>query len=226
MSPISAWNGRSTRKSGGRAPPGDRHQGRGFRGPATMRRDGPPVVWLRVGNTTRDLLLRIVNAALPDIVAALESGETVVEVIEEAGLRYFERRLTVLPIWIKFLVPRSRFGWRCSAGRGGGGECGPRSLACHPREAPGGAAPYVTGRARPEAAGPGNRALPWARTNRLSQSRYGRLANALAPPGASSCPRASGERASLSKGRKAKEEKRDGDAWRRISRPGCGALAD
>lgn len=47
-----------------------------------MRRDGPPVVWLRVGNTMRDLLLRIVSAALPDIVAALESGETLVEVIE------------------------------------------------------------------------------------------------------------------------------------------------
>jgi len=47
-----------------------------------MRGDGPAVVWLRIGNTTREHLLRIVTAALPDIVAALEGGEVLVEVIE------------------------------------------------------------------------------------------------------------------------------------------------
>ena len=41
---------------------------------------GPPLVWLRVGNTTRDALLERIAAVWPDIVAALERGDTVIEV--------------------------------------------------------------------------------------------------------------------------------------------------
>ncbi len=41
---------------------------------------GPPVVWVRLGNTRRAELLRRMEAALPEIVAALERGETLVEI--------------------------------------------------------------------------------------------------------------------------------------------------
>jgi len=43
--------------------------------------DGPAVVWLRVGNTRRAALLTRVEAELPAIVAALERGETLIEVV-------------------------------------------------------------------------------------------------------------------------------------------------
>jgi predicted nuclease of predicted toxin-antitoxin system len=42
---------------------------------------GPAVVWLRVGNTRRAVLLARVEADLPAIVAALERGETLVEIV-------------------------------------------------------------------------------------------------------------------------------------------------
>ena len=42
--------------------------------------DGPAVVWLRLGNTRRAALLNRVEADLPAIVAALERGETLVEI--------------------------------------------------------------------------------------------------------------------------------------------------
>jgi predicted nuclease of predicted toxin-antitoxin system len=45
-----------------------------------LRSDGPAIVWVRLGNTTKNTLLRVMTAALPQIVAALESGEVVVEV--------------------------------------------------------------------------------------------------------------------------------------------------
>lgn len=45
-----------------------------------LRSVGPSIVWVRIGNTTRDELLRIMNSALPEILAALERGESVVEV--------------------------------------------------------------------------------------------------------------------------------------------------
>ena len=45
-----------------------------------LRSDGPAIVWVRVGNTTRDVLLRVMAAALPQGVAALERGEAVIEV--------------------------------------------------------------------------------------------------------------------------------------------------
>ncbi len=43
--------------------------------------DGPAVVWLRVGNTRRAPLLARVQAELPAIVAALERGESLIEVL-------------------------------------------------------------------------------------------------------------------------------------------------
>lgn len=42
--------------------------------------DGPAVVWLRLGNTTRAALLRTLDPLLPEILAALESGERLIEV--------------------------------------------------------------------------------------------------------------------------------------------------
>jgi predicted nuclease of predicted toxin-antitoxin system len=41
---------------------------------------GPAVVWLRLGNVSNDVLIAAVMAALPEIVAAIEAGEGVVEV--------------------------------------------------------------------------------------------------------------------------------------------------
>jgi predicted nuclease of predicted toxin-antitoxin system len=41
---------------------------------------GPAVVWLRVGNTRKAALLARVETDLPTIVAALERGETLIEV--------------------------------------------------------------------------------------------------------------------------------------------------
>jgi len=46
-----------------------------------LRSVGPSIVWVRIGNTTREELLRIMKSALPEIMAALERGERVVEVI-------------------------------------------------------------------------------------------------------------------------------------------------
>ena len=43
--------------------------------------EGPAVVWLRVGNTRRATVLARVDAELPAIVAALERGETLIEVV-------------------------------------------------------------------------------------------------------------------------------------------------
>jgi predicted nuclease of predicted toxin-antitoxin system len=45
-----------------------------------LQPNGPCVVWVRVGNTTRDALVKAISSALPAIIAALERGETVVEV--------------------------------------------------------------------------------------------------------------------------------------------------
>ncbi len=45
-----------------------------------LRSDGPSVVWVRIGNTTRDVLLRAMSSALPNIIAALDHGEAIVEV--------------------------------------------------------------------------------------------------------------------------------------------------
>ena len=43
--------------------------------------DGPAIVWLRLGNTRRAALLTRIEAELPAIIAALERGETLIEVV-------------------------------------------------------------------------------------------------------------------------------------------------
>jgi len=43
--------------------------------------DGPPVVWLRVGNTGKRALLDWLTPLLPSIEAALAAGEKLVEVV-------------------------------------------------------------------------------------------------------------------------------------------------
>jgi len=42
--------------------------------------DGPPVVWVRIGNTTRRALMERFAERFPVIIAALERGETIVEI--------------------------------------------------------------------------------------------------------------------------------------------------
>lgn len=42
---------------------------------------GPPVVWIRLRNTRRWVLLAWFEAALPRILSALERGETLIEVV-------------------------------------------------------------------------------------------------------------------------------------------------
>lgn len=43
--------------------------------------DGPAVVWVRIGNTRRAELLRRVEAEFAVVVATLERGETLVEIV-------------------------------------------------------------------------------------------------------------------------------------------------
>ena len=45
-----------------------------------LHAEGPAVVWVRLGNTTRQQLLRWFDGLLPSILAALERGETLIEV--------------------------------------------------------------------------------------------------------------------------------------------------
>lgn len=40
----------------------------------------PAIVWLRVGNTRRTTLLRWIESLMPQIVVALERGETLIEI--------------------------------------------------------------------------------------------------------------------------------------------------
>jgi len=47
----------------------------------SMRKQGPSIVWIRLRNTRRSELLSWFEAALPQIVAALERGETLIKVI-------------------------------------------------------------------------------------------------------------------------------------------------
>lgn len=41
---------------------------------------GPPVLWLRIGNTINSVLWRRLEPLLPDLVSAFNAGETVIEV--------------------------------------------------------------------------------------------------------------------------------------------------
>jgi predicted nuclease of predicted toxin-antitoxin system len=45
-----------------------------------LRDNGPVVIWIRVPNTRRQHLLTWFETMLPDVLAALERGETLVEV--------------------------------------------------------------------------------------------------------------------------------------------------
>ena len=46
-----------------------------------VSRDGPAVVWIRIPNTRRGELLSWFARVLPDLLRALEQGETLVEVV-------------------------------------------------------------------------------------------------------------------------------------------------
>lgn len=48
---------------------------------STIEADGPPVVWIRVGNTTRRALLTWFEGLLPQITQKLNAGENLVEVV-------------------------------------------------------------------------------------------------------------------------------------------------
>jgi predicted nuclease of predicted toxin-antitoxin system len=45
-----------------------------------LRAYGPAVVWVRIGNATRRALITRFAAALPAVLAALERGETIVQI--------------------------------------------------------------------------------------------------------------------------------------------------
>lgn len=45
-----------------------------------LRAEGPPVIWIRIGNATRGFLVGRMAVALPAILAAINRGETVIEV--------------------------------------------------------------------------------------------------------------------------------------------------
>jgi predicted nuclease of predicted toxin-antitoxin system len=49
---------------------------------ALSRRGGPAIVWLRVGNTTTRALIALFNSVLPEILGAIERGETVIQIPE------------------------------------------------------------------------------------------------------------------------------------------------
>jgi predicted nuclease of predicted toxin-antitoxin system len=47
-----------------------------------LRRDGPAVIWIRIGNTTRREIIARFDAVFAGVVAALERGETIIQVPE------------------------------------------------------------------------------------------------------------------------------------------------
>ena len=49
---------------------------------ALSKSGGPAVVWIRIGNTTRRGLIARFSAALPEILAALQRGESVIQIPE------------------------------------------------------------------------------------------------------------------------------------------------
>jgi predicted nuclease of predicted toxin-antitoxin system len=49
---------------------------------ALSRQGGPPIVWLRIGNTSRRAIIALFDAVLPEILAAIERGETVIQIPE------------------------------------------------------------------------------------------------------------------------------------------------
>ena len=53
----------------------------------TLADVGPTVIWIRLPNTRRRALLAWFETALPDILAALERGEPLIEVHEKLAPR-------------------------------------------------------------------------------------------------------------------------------------------
>ncbi len=47
---------------------------------AVLNREGPPIVWIRLGNVSNQALWSALEPALPDIIKALSAGERVIEV--------------------------------------------------------------------------------------------------------------------------------------------------
>jgi predicted nuclease of predicted toxin-antitoxin system len=43
---------------------------------------GPAIIWIRLGNTRRQVLVEKLKALLPDIMKALKEGEQLVEIVE------------------------------------------------------------------------------------------------------------------------------------------------
>ncbi len=42
--------------------------------------DGPPIVWIRIGNALRKVLLARLAAVWPDVIAKIDDGENVIEI--------------------------------------------------------------------------------------------------------------------------------------------------
>jgi predicted nuclease of predicted toxin-antitoxin system len=49
---------------------------------ALSRDNGPAIVWVRVGNTTTRALVAVFDSVLPGLIAAIERGETVIQIPE------------------------------------------------------------------------------------------------------------------------------------------------
>jgi predicted nuclease of predicted toxin-antitoxin system len=47
---------------------------------AAIRPNGPPIVWLRMGNTRKAHLITCVMKIWPDVIQALQAGEVVIEI--------------------------------------------------------------------------------------------------------------------------------------------------
>jgi predicted nuclease of predicted toxin-antitoxin system len=47
----------------------------------TLHPEGPAIVWIRIGNTSRQALIRWFEPLLPAIVTALQNGEKLIEVV-------------------------------------------------------------------------------------------------------------------------------------------------
>lgn len=45
-----------------------------------LDRDGPAIVWIRIGNAVRNVLLRRLPMLWPAVIAAIERGEKIIEV--------------------------------------------------------------------------------------------------------------------------------------------------
>ncbi|MEI6670055.1 MAG: DUF5615 family PIN-like protein [Acidobacteriota bacterium] len=51
-----------------------------FRSRRTLNTQGPAIVWIRIGNASRRDTLRWFAAVFPDVLVALERGDTLVEI--------------------------------------------------------------------------------------------------------------------------------------------------